>query len=323
MIELFTSSWEIGDLFNRFLTTFDWHVRDGTSLVFNKLDFWIFFLVVMVLFSFVSKQKIVRSIFLTLVSLFFFYKTSGLYMILLVISVAFNYFLGKKIYTSNSEISKKWIITISAVFNLLILGYFKYAYFFTDSFNEVFGTNNQVVNHFAQFGNGFWGTGTFIEKIMLPVGVSFFTFQNISYVVDIYRKEIKPVTNFFHYSFFVTFFPQLVMGPIVRAKDFIPQIEQPYSLTKNDFSWSVIQIVKGLLKKMVLADFIVYYFINKVVYESETFPGWVSVVAMIAYSLHIYADFSGYTDIAIGLSRLMGFLPETQFQFSLQSEKRW
>ena len=158
MIELFTSSWEIGDLFNRFLTTFDWHLRDGTSLVFNKLDFWIFFLVVMVLFSFVSKQKIVRSIFLTLVSLFFFYKTSGLYMILLVISVAFNYFLGKKIYTSNSEISKKWIITISAVFNLLILGYFKYAYFFTDSFNEVFGTNNQVVNHFAQFGHGFWGT---------------------------------------------------------------------------------------------------------------------------------------------------------------------
>ena len=313
MIELFTSSWEIGDLFNRFLTTFDWHVRDGTSLVFNKLDFWIFFLVVMVLFSFVSKQKIVRSIFLTLVSLFFFYKTSGLYMILLVISVAFNYFLGKKIYTSNSEISKKWIITISAVFNLLILGYFKYAYFFTDSFNEVFGTNNQVVNHFAQFGNGFWGTGTFIEKIMLPVGVSFFTFQNISYVVDIYRKEIKPVTNFFHYSFFVTFFPQLVMGPIVRAKDFIPQIEQPYSLTKNDFSWSVIQIVKGLLKKMVLADFIVYYFINKVVYESETFPGWVSVVAMIAYSLHIYADFSGYTDIAIGLSRLMGFYLKPNF----------
>ncbi|MFT6982966.1 MAG: hypothetical protein ACJAUD_001737, partial [Crocinitomicaceae bacterium] len=108
MIKLFTSSWEIGDLFNRFLTTFDWHVRDGTSLVFNKLDFWIFFLVVMVLFSFVSKQKIVRSIFLTLVSLFFFYKTSGLYMILLVISVAFNYLLGKMIFNAQKGTDKKW-----------------------------------------------------------------------------------------------------------------------------------------------------------------------------------------------------------------------
>ncbi|NRA10712.1 MAG: MBOAT family protein [Crocinitomicaceae bacterium] len=320
MVELFTS-WGIGDLFNRLITTFDWHIRDdGTALSFNKLDFWIFFLAVMIMFSFVSKQKIVRSIFLTAVSLFFFYKTSGLYMILLIVSVAFNYFLGKNIYNSNSDAAKKWIITISATFNLLILGYFKYAYFFTDSFNEVFGTHNHVVNHFAllgnhfiEFGNGFWGTGSFVEKIMLPVGVSFFTFQNISYVVDIYRKEIKPVNNFFHYSFFVTFFPQLVMGPIVRAKDFIPQIEKPYKLTKDDFSWSVIQIVKGLGKKMVLADFVVFYFINEIVYKSQDFPGWVSVLAMFAYSLHIYADFSGYTDIATGLSKLMGFQLKPNF----------
>ena len=286
---------------------FSAEVGDGSILVFTKLDFWLFFLLVMVVFSFLNQRKLTRSIFLTAVSTFFFFKTSGLYVLLLGISITVNYFLGKKIFTARSNLRSKWIIAFSAIFNLLILGYFKYAYFFTDSFNEMFNTQFELVNHFAQFGNSFFGEGTFVEKILLPVGVSFFTFQNISYVVDIYRKEITPVKNFFHYSFFVTFFPQLVMGPIVRARDFIPQITLPYSLTKQEFSWAVIQIVQGLIKKIVIADFLVVHFINKIVFVPEDYPGFVSVLAMWAYSLHIYADFSGYTDIAIGLSKLMGF----------------
>jgi D-alanyl-lipoteichoic acid acyltransferase DltB (MBOAT superfamily) len=310
---LSTASWEIGDLFTRFFDIFSWNVGDGSSLVFTKLDFWLFFLLVMLVFSFLHKQKLVRSIFLTMVSLFFFYKTSGLYMLLLIVSVTFNYALGNQIFVAKKESSRKWIIAISAIFNLLILGYFKYAYFFTDSFNQMFQSDFELVNHFAQFGNSFWGEGTFVEKILLPVGVSFFTFQNISYVVDIYRKEIEPVKNFFHYSFFVTFFPQLVMGPIVRARDFIPQIANPFRLDKNDFSWAVIQIVKGLIKKIVIADFLVVHFIDKIVFDFEIYPGFVSVIAMWAYSIHIYADFSGYTDIAIGLSRLMGFKLKPNF----------
>ena len=195
----------------RLWNIFSFEVGDGSSLVFTKLDFWLFFLLVMIFFSFLHKNKLVRSIFLTAVSAFFFYKTSGLYVILLLVSVWYNYYLGKRIYNSQSDRKRKWIIAISAIFNLLILGYFKYAYFFSDSFNDMFGTSYELVNHFAQFGNGFLGDGTFVEKILLPVGVSFFTFQNISYVVDIYRKEITPVKNFFDYTFFVTFFPQLVM----------------------------------------------------------------------------------------------------------------
>ena len=297
----------------RLYSIFSTEVGDGSSLVFTKLDFWIFFLLLMVFFSFLRKQKLVRSIFLTTVSLFFFFKTSGLYVLLLVLSVVFNYFLGSRIFKAQKEVSRKWIIAVSAIFNLLILGYFKYAYFFTDSFNEMFGTSYEIINQFALFGNSFFGEGTFVEKILLPVGVSFFTFQNISYVVDIYRKEIKPVTNFFHYSFFVTFFPQLVMGPIIRARDLIPQVSLPYSLNKKDFSWAVIQIVKGLLKKIVIADFLLVHFIDKIVFTSEAYPGFVSVLAMWAYSLHIYADFSGYTDMAIGLSRLMGFKLKPNF----------
>lgn len=297
----------------RLWNIFSGEIGDGSTLVFTKLDFWLFFLLVMVFFSLLHKNKVVRSIYLTAVSVFFFYKTSGLYALLLIISVTVNYFLGIRIFNAPSDLRRKWIIAFSAIFNLLILGYFKYAYFFTDSFNEMFETDFKLVNHFAQFGNSFFGEGTFVDKILLPVGVSFFTFQNISYVVDISRKEIKPVTNIFDYSFFVTFFPQLVMGPIVRARDFIPQITQSFHLTKDEFSWAVIQIVKGLIKKIVIGDFIVVHFINKIVFVPEDYPGFVSVLAMWAYSLHIYADFSGYTDIAIGLSKLMGFQLKPNF----------
>lgn len=297
----------------RLWNIFSPEVGDGSTLVFTKLDFWLFFLLVMIFFSFLHKNKVVRSIYLTAASVFFFYKTSGLYALLLIISVTVNYFLGIKIFNAPSDLRRKWIIAFSAIFNLLILGYFKYAYFFTDSYNEMFETNFKLVNHFAQFGNSFFGEGTFVDKILLPVGVSFFTFQNISYVIDISRKEIEPVKNIFDYSFFVTFFPQLVMGPIVRARDFIPQIRKPYSLTKDEFSWAIIQIVKGLVKKIVIADFIVVHFINKIVFVPEDYPGFVSVLAMWAYSLHIYADFSGYTDVAIGLSKLMGFQLKPNF----------
>ena len=195
-----TTSWNISDFFNRFVTIFSPEIGDGSSLVFTKLDFWLFFLLVMVVFSFLHKQKLVRSIFLTVISCFFFFKTSGLYVLLLLLSVSVNYFLGKRIFVARSELRSKWIIAFSAIFNLLILGYFKYAYFFTESFNEMFQTDYELVNQFALMGNGFFGSGTFVEKILLPVGVSFFTFQNISYVVDIFRKEIKPVKNFFDYE---------------------------------------------------------------------------------------------------------------------------
>ncbi len=276
-------------------------------LIFTQLDFWLFFIVVMIVFSFIHKYFLARSIFLTAISVFFYFKTSGLYVTLLVLSLIVNYFLGDAVFKSKTDRGKKWIIALSAFFNLSMLGYFKYAYFFTGAFNEMFHTNFEVFNQFALWGNGFFGEGTFVTKILLPVGVSFFTFQSISYVVDIYRKEVKPVKNFFDYTFFVTFFPQLVAGPIVRAKDFIPQIRQPFQLDKPDFSWAIIQIVKGLIKKIVLADYIAVHFIDKVVDTPEAYPGFVSVLAMWGYSLQIYGDFSGYTDIAIGLSRLMGF----------------
>ncbi|MEJ6506485.1 MAG: MBOAT family O-acyltransferase [Crocinitomicaceae bacterium] len=276
-------------------------------LIFTQLDFWIFFLIVLSIFSFIHKYKLTRSIFLFVVSLFFYFKTSGLLVLLLSASIVINYFIGKGVWAALSQNKKKFYVTLSVLFNILTLGYFKYAYFFTDSFNEMFHTNYETFNVFARMANSFMDSGSFADHIVLPVGVSFFTFQSISYVVDIYRKEVAPVKNFFEYAFFVSFFPQLVAGPIVRAKDFIPQIRKPFQLNHNDFSWAIIQIVKGILKKVILADYIAIHFIDKVVDAPEAFPGFISIIAMWGYSLQIYGDFSGYTDIAIGVSRLMGF----------------
>lgn len=277
-------------------------------LIFTQLDFWLFFIFVMFVFSFLHKKLLTRSIFLSVVSIFFYYKTSGIYVTLLIVSLFANYFLGNGIEKAKTNSSRNIQLTSAILFNLLTLGYFKYAYFFTESFNKMFHTKFEVVNQLSVWANGFAGDGTFVEKIILPVGVSFFTFQSISYVVDIYRKDIEPVKNFFEYSFFVTFFPQLVAGPIVRAKDFIPQIRKPFTLSNEQFSWALILITKGLFKKIILADYIAVHFIDKIADAPQAYPGFVSILAMWGYSLQIYADFSGYTDIAIGLSCLMGFV---------------
>src|SRR3989338_8531368 len=241
------------------------------SMVFNRLDFWLFFIFIMIFFTMLHKHQLVRSMFITVVSLFLYYKTSGLFVLLLALSIVVNYVLGRRIFNAPSDLRRKWIIAFSATFNVLLLGYFKYGLFFTESFNKLFHTDFEAFNMFAQWGNGFFGDHTFETMILLPAGVSFFTFQSISYVVDIYRKEITPVKNFWDYAFYVTYFPHVIMGPIVRA------------------------------------DFIAVHFIDRVVDSPEAYPGFVSILAMWGYSLQIYGDFSGYTDIAIGISRLMGF----------------
>jgi alginate O-acetyltransferase complex protein AlgI len=290
---------------NRFYDIFSFTATD--RMVFNRLDFWLFFLVFMFLFSALHRQQLVRSIFFTIVSLFLYYKTSGLFVILLGASIIVNFLFGNWVFKTHSKKRKHGIITLTVIFNLFFLAFFKYAYFFTDSYNALFQSDYQIFNWFAQIGNGFFGDGFFETKILLPAGVSFFTFQSISYVIDINRKEINPVKNVFDYAFYVTFFPHVIMGPIVRARDFIPQIYRPFSLTKDEFSSSILLVVKGLLKKIVLADYIALHFIDKIVDAPQAYPGFVSVLAMWGYSLQIYGDFSGYTDIAIGISRLMGF----------------
>ncbi len=175
-----------------------------------------------------------------------------------------------------------------------------------------------------------WAGTTFeVGKILLPVGISFFTFQTISYSIDVYRGDVKPVNNILDFGFYVSFFPQLVAGPIVRAADFIPQLYQPYRLTQYNFGLALFWILKGLTKKVIIGDYIAVNFIDRVFGNPLMYTGFENLMALYGYSLQVYADFSGYTDIAIGVALLMGFTLPTNFNSPYKAKnvgefwKRW
>lgn len=277
-------------------------------LIFTQANFWIFFAIIYFLFALIYKRIALRNAFLFLVSLFFYYKTSGLFIGILIFSTIVDFVIGRQIFKSKIKSNRLFLVSLSVVINLGVLCYFKYAYFFTDAFNMLFHSNYEVYNSLAHWGNSFYDRNHFtVDKIILPVGISFYTFQTISYSVDIYRNKLKPLNSILDFGFFVSFFPQLVAGPIVRAESFVPQINKPTELTKSDFDRGTFLILKGLIKKMLFADFIAMHFLDRVFDAPEMFSGFTNIMAMIGYSLQIYGDFSGYTDIAIGLALLMGF----------------
>jgi len=246
------------------------------------------------------------------VSLFFYYKTSGIFLLILLFVTCSDFFIAKKIdKASKQRIKKAWLVT-SVVIDLFLLCYFKYAYFFTDLLNQMLGLNFRVFDAFAWVGNTIGGTDRFhVDSIVLPVGISFFTFQVISYTADVYMGKIKPVQNILDFSFYVSFFPQLVAGPIVRASEFIPQLYKPFFLGRRQFGIAVFWILNGLAKKIILSDYIAVNFIDRVFENPLLFSGFENFAALFGYSLQVYADFSGYTDIAIGVAMLMGFyLPQ-------------
>lgn len=298
-------------------------------MIFTEYPFWIFFLFVIIGYGLVYKKFRLRSIFLFLVSLYFYYKTSGFFFSILLFSTIADFYLGKAIFISKKELYAKLFLGFSVAINLLILIYFKYAYFFTDSFNAIIGSNWHPINHFASFTNQFSGSSFRVDQILLPVGISFYTFQTMSYSIDIFRKKLSPVNNIFDFGFYVSFFPQLVAGPIVRAADFIPQIHQPYSLTRQEFGMALFWILNGLLKKFLLADYIAVNFVDRVFDNPGMFSGFENLMALYGYSLQVYADFSGYTDIAIGIALILGFRLPKNFNSPYKADncgefwKRW
>jgi alginate O-acetyltransferase complex protein AlgI len=275
--------------------------------IFTVKAFWIFFALVLTVDSFLHKKRTLRHAFLFLASVFFYYKTTGFFFVLLVFTACWDFFIGKIIYLTRKKSSKKAWLAASIVMNLGVLCYFKYAYFFTDIYNAALNKQAHVFNWMAHWGNGFFGTHFEVDKIILPIGISFFTFQSISYTIEVYRGTLKPVKKFTDFAFFVTFFPQLVAGPIVRSTDLIPQLYKDYSLTKHEWGLAVFWILNGLIKKILLADYIAVNFIDRVFAHPESYTGFENLMAIYGYSLQVYADFSGYTDMAIGVALLMGF----------------
>ena len=279
-----------------------------SPLLFTQFQFWAFFAIVFAVFALFRNKRLLRNTYLFFISVLFYYKTSGLFFGLLLFVTLSDFIIAQLIHACRAHWAKKSLLILSVTIDLSILCYFKYAYFFADLANTIFGTSFQVTNILAEGFNRAVGEPVFsIDRIILPVGISFYTFQIISYTADVYKGMIKPVRNFFDFGFYVTFFPQLVAGPIVKASNFIPQLYRKYCLSRMQFGMAVFWILNGLLKKIILSDYIAVNFIDRVFDNPMLFSGFENLMALFAYSLQVYADFSGYTDIAIGLSLLMGF----------------
>jgi alginate O-acetyltransferase complex protein AlgI len=287
---------------------------NSEDVIFTNLSFWIFFTCVYAVFTVIYKQYNRKNLFLFIVSIFFYFKASGLFFMLLLATSTYDFFLAKKIAGSPDETRKKILLTISVLINIGLLCFFKYAYFFTDSYNQIFHTQYKVFNIFAHWGNSFVDGSPFrIDKIILPVGISFYTFKTLSYTIDVYRGKMKPAEHFIDYAFYLSFFPQVLIGPIVKARDFMPQVRQPFQLNKYQFGLALFMILNGLFKKLVFGDFLAANFIDIIYSNPLLFSGFENLFAVIAYSLQVYLDFSGYTDIAIGISLLMGYKLKANF----------
>ena len=315
-------------------------------LLFTQFYFWAFFAVVYALFAllmdvgtrrfgFSSLGRLhLRNVYLMAVSWFFYYKTSGIFLLILAFVTLSDWLIAQQIHKSQfknqkPKIAKLWLV-LSVVIDLGLLAYFKYAYFFTNMFNDMFGLNMQVFDLFAYIGNGFSESGRFlVDTIILPVGISFYLFQVISYTADVYHGRVQPVKSILDFGFYVSFFPQLVAGPIVRASEFIPQLYKPFFLGRRQFGLAVFWMLNGLAKKIILSDYLAVNLIDRVFDNPLLFSGFENLFALFAYSMQVYADFSGYTDIAIGVAMLMGFYLPKNFDSPYKSQnpqefwRRW
>ena len=306
-----------------------------SPLLFTQFYFWGFFALVYALFAFImqqvpdrlgNKKLHLRNVYLLAVSWFFYYKTSGLFLLILAFITLSEWLIAAQVHRSKN----RWWICLSVLIDLGLLAYFKYAYFFTNVINDFCGTDFRVFDIFAYIGNGMAKSGRFsVDTIVLPVGISFYIFQVISYSVDVFRGRIQPVKNILDFGFYVSFFPQLVAGPIVRAEEFVPQLYKPFHLSRRAFGIAIFWIINGLGKKIILSDYLAVNLIDRVFDNPLLFSGFENLFALFAYSLQVYADFSGYTDIAIGVAMLMGFYLPMNFNSPYKSRtpqefwRRW
>jgi alginate O-acetyltransferase complex protein AlgI len=280
-------------------------------LIFNSGFFLFLFTAFLFVYGSLSHTLRPKLVFVTIFSLYFYYKSSGVYFVLLIFATIVDFTLAKLIYRTKDKATRKLYIILTLVVNLGLLAYFKYTNFLYESF--------------------FWNSETQFQPldIFLPVGVSFFTFQSLSYTLDVYRGNLKPVDHILDYAFFVSFFPQLVAGPIVRASEFLPQIYKPTIVTKEMFGRAIFLISTGLFKKAVISDYISINFVDRVFESPTLYSGIENLFAVYGYALQIYCDFSGYSDMAIGIALLLGFHFPINFNAPYQSKnitefwRRW
>ncbi|HEY4799295.1 MAG TPA: MBOAT family O-acyltransferase [Bacteroidia bacterium] len=270
-------------------------------LLFNSGFFLIFLFVFLLFYQLVYKRKLSRVIYVTIFSLYFFYKASGWYFVLVMLAAVVDFNLANWIYITPQKSKKKFLLLISIVLNLGLLAYFKCTNICIDLINDISNQKFHPLN------------------LILPVGISFYTFENLSYTIDIFRGIFRPVKSFWDYLFFLSFFPKLMMGPIVRAGDFIPQIRQDIFITREDVGKGLVLILGGLFKKAVISDYLSSNFVNYVFDSPLQHTGLECLFAVYGYAMVIYCDFSGYSDMAIGIALWLGFKINLNFDSPYQS----
>lgn len=271
-------------------------------MLFNSIDFAIFLPVVFVLYWFVTNENLKLQNFLIVASSYLFYGWwDWRFLSLILFSSLIDYMVSLKLKEEGDRSKRKALLWISITINLGLLGFFKYYNFFVDNF----------ITAFSFFGSEIQARTL---NIVLPVGISFYTFQTLSYTIDVYRRKLEPSNDFIAFSAFVSFFPQLVAGPIERATHLLPQF-----YAKRTFNYSLAvdgmrQILWGLFKKIAIADNCAEH-ANIIFNNSDHYSGSTLVLGAIFFTFQIYGDFSGYSDIAIGTSRLFGFDLMRNFNF--------
>ncbi len=272
-----------------------------SPLLFSSGLFLFFFIGFLMLYRLLEPHERPRIFWCILFSIYFYYKSSGIFFLLLIASVIVDFYVARWIEQAETKRAKGWLLVLSLVANLGMLAYFKYT------------------NYFLDLWAGLSGASALHLDIFLPVGISFFTFQSLSYTIDVYRGQLKALDNIWDFTFFVTFFPQMVAGPIVRAADFLPQINQKLHISREAFGRGVFLFCVGLFKKAVISDYISQNFVDRVFESPAQYSGLENLVGIYGYALQIYCDFSGYSDMAIGIGLLLGFTFPINFNSPYQS----
>lgn len=286
-------------------------------MLFNSLEYLLFFLLAFVGFWGLARARVARTGFLLVASYLFYMSWNPGFIILILASTVLDYFCGGAIATAQNDGRKRAYLILSLAGNLGMLAVFKYANFGWTTVLELARLGGldllaEAARHGAELPRRF--------PLLLPVGISFYTFQTLSYSLDIYKGRLQPSRSFREFALYVAFFPQLVAGPIVRAREFLPQLDHTPRLSAAAAGDGLFLILRGMIKKVALADFLALNFVDRVF---DT-PSWYSsaevLVGLFAYSLQIYFDFSAYTDIARGSARLLGFAMPENFERPYQAQ---
>ncbi|MCA9535047.1 MAG: MBOAT family protein [Myxococcales bacterium] len=268
-------------------------------MLFNSLDYFLFLALAVAGFWLLAQHRVARLAFVVVVSCLFYMAANPKYIFLILASTLVDYAVGLGLGATDDERRRRVLLGISLVSNLGLLALFKYFDFWSGALTEMYSSL----------------TGTahtpFLLRWALPVGISFYTFQTMSYSIDVYRRALEPKRSLLEFTSYVTFFPQLVAGPIVRASEFLPQLEGEPTLRREQVSRGLFLIGTGLVKKVAVADYLSSNLVDRVFAQPELYTGTEVVIALYAFTMQIYCDFSGYTDMARGSALFMGYeLPE-------------